>query len=91
MTGYSSSSKAEIRDYITACVRPGKDSKEIFKELCDVYWNNFMSLRQVYRWFSKFKSCQTDFKDKQRPGATRVALTDAILAKMTNITTNMLV
>lgn len=52
-----------------------------------------MSLRQVYRWFSKLKSCQTDVKDKQRPGAPRalMALMDAILARMTNITTNMLV
>lgn len=81
MTGYSSSSNAEIRDYIKAYVRLSKDSKEIFEELCDVYWNNFMSLRQVYRWFSKLKSCQTDFKDKQCPGTPRVALTDALLTK----------
>lgn len=69
MTGKSSPNKAEIRGYIKSSVRLGKDSKEIFKEVCDVYGNKCMSLRQVYRSVSKLKNGQTYLNDKQRPGA----------------------
>lgn len=46
-TGKSSSNKAEIEGYIKACVRLGKDLKEMFKELWDMYGNKWMQLRQV--------------------------------------------
>lgn len=49
---------------------------------------NVWSLRQVYRWVSKFKNGQTDLQDKQRPRAPRMASTDAIIAKITDIITN---
>lgn len=53
MTGKSSSNKAEIRGYIKSCVKLGKNSEKIHKEQYDVYGNNCMSLRQVYRWVGK--------------------------------------
>lgn len=34
------------------------------------------------------QNSQTDLKDKQRPGTPRVASTDALLAKITDIITN---
>lgn len=39
--------KTEIRGYIKASFRLDKDSKGIFKEVCVVYGNKYMSLRQV--------------------------------------------
>lgn len=61
-----------------ACVRLGKESKEIFKKTTAwCVWKQ-MSLKQVYRWDSKFKNGQTDHKDiKQRPRTHGKASTDA--------------
>lgn len=65
MTGMLSSSKAEIRGYIKACVRLGKDRKKFSKNfvMC-IKGNKCMSLRQVNTWVSKIKNGQTDLKDK---------------------------
>lgn len=75
----------KIRDYIKACVRIGKVSEDIFKEMCDVYRNKCMSFR-------KFKFGSANSKLVKQTVLLNIVLEhiiqlQRILAKITDIIT----
>ena len=45
-----------------------KNATETTKKLCSIYVQDVITDRQVWNWFSKFRSGDISLRDKPRPG-----------------------
>ena len=68
MTGKRAEISVEISAFIKARSLLRLKSVDIHREVCDIYGEGQMSKRSVYRWVSKSKAIQQDFKDATRSG-----------------------
>ena len=70
--------KTEIRSYIKCHIRLNIDSKQIFNELCGIYYGpQTISMRTVFMWVKAFKAGKFSVEDDTRPGRPKTSVTKA--------------
>ena len=69
--------KTEIRSYIKCHIRLNIDSKQIFNELCGIYWPQTISMRTVFRWVKASKAGNFSVEDDTRSERPKTAVTKA--------------
>ena len=72
--------KTKIRSFIKYHIRLNIDSKQIFNELCGIYWPHTISMRTVFRWVKAFKAGNYFVEDDTRPGRPKSSVTKANVA-----------
>ena len=72
--------KTKIRIYIKCRIRLNIDSKQIFNELCGIYWPQTISVRTCFRWVKAFKAGKFSVEDGTRLGRPKISVTKAYIA-----------
>ena len=70
--------KTEIHSYIKCRIRLNIDSKQIFNELCGIYYGpQTISMRTVFMWVKAFKAGKFSVEDDAHPGRPKTSVTKA--------------
>ena len=73
--------KTEIHSYIKCRIRLNIDLKQIFNELCGIYYGpQVISMGTVFRWVKAFKAGKFSVEDDTRPGRPKSSVTKANIA-----------
>ena len=85
MVGKRSPFTDQIRSYIKNRCILGIQAKDIFNEICRVYWNNELFFSSVTRWCKKFKSGVDSVEDAPHARRPKTATSQKIVEKVTNL------
>ena len=72
----------EQRANIKFCFKLGKTAAETVELMRQVYWDNCLSLAQIFWWYARFKSDVETIEDEARTGRPFSVRNEGLIAKV---------